>query len=230
MRAREFMSTPVVSVRPETTLKELMEQMAAHRVSGVPVIDHQGALVGIVSESDVLAKLEHGKQEGGLPGLLERLAGGGAAQKLTAHTAAEVMTPRVITAGPDASFRELLHLMAVHDVNRVPIVEDGRVVGIITRADLLKAMARSDRAISEEAEWRLLHDLWIDPATLKISTHGGVITVAGEVGTRSEAELVKRWVGLVEGAVDVDTSGLRYRLDDRHIAPPTGDLESPLRK
>jgi hypothetical protein len=100
----------------------------------------------------------------------------------------------------------------------------------LSHHDLLKAAARADKAVSEEAEWRLLHDLWIDPAALKISTHGGVVTIAGEVGTWSEAELVKRWVARVEGAVDVDASALRYRLDDHYIAPPTASLDAPPRK
>jgi CBS domain-containing protein len=153
MRAREFMSTPVTSVRPEATLKEVVEQMVSHHVSGVPVIDHRGTLVGIVSESDVLTKVEYGQPGGGLLGLLDRLAQAtGATRKLAARTAAELMTASVITAGPEASFRELLHLMTVHDVNRIPIVGSGRVIGIVTRADLLGAMARSDEAISEKRD------------------------------------------------------------------------------
>jgi CBS domain-containing protein len=225
------MSTPVVSVRPDATLKEAVETMVAHQVSGVPVIDQRGGLVGIISESDILTKLELGKQGGGVLGLLVHLGQAmGASQKLQAHTAAEIMTTRVITAGPEASFRELLHLMTTHNVNRLPIVESGRVIGIVTRADILRTMARSDTAIAQEAKWRLLHDLWIDPTPLKISTHKGVVTISGEVGTRSEAELVKRWVAAIEGAVDVDTSALRYRIDDRHITPPTGSLESPPRR
>ncbi len=231
MRAREFMSTPVVSVRPDAIVKDVVQQMAAHRVSGVPVIDREGRLVGIITESDILTKLEYGAPGGGLLGLLDHLARAvGAGHKLQARTAADLMTPRVITAGPEASFRELAHLMTVHDINRIPIVEGGQVVGIVTRADLLRTMARSDAAVVEEARWRLLHDLWIDPTPLKISTRNGVVTIAGEVGTWSEAQLVKRWVAAIEGAVNVDTSGLRYRIDDRHITPPTGSLESPPRR
>ena len=74
------------------------------------------------------------------------------------------MTGRVISAGPDASFREMLHLMISYDVNRLPIVESNRVIGIVTRADLLRTLARPDAAVTEDAQWRLLHDLWIDPS------------------------------------------------------------------
>jgi CBS domain-containing protein len=228
MRAREFMSVPVVSVRADATFKDVVEQMVAHNVSGVPVIDHSGTLVGILSESDILAQLMPGKPEGGLLGLLDPFAQTPwTTHKLTAHTAAEIMTTQVITAGPKASFRELVYLMTAHDVNRIPIVEGGRVIGIVTRADLLKAIARSDETITQEARWRLLYDLSINPAALKISTHDGIIVVAGEVATRSEAELVTRWVAGIDGAVDVDTSALRYRLDDLHIKSPGGGLEPP---
>jgi len=231
MRARELMSTPVVTVSPETSLKDVAEKMAAHNVSGVPVVDQFGHLVGIVSESDVVMKLAYQETRRGLVGLLDALAHSvGAVKKLEAHTAANLMTPRVISAGPDASFRELLHLMTSYDVNRLPIVESDRVIGIVTRADILRTLARPDAAVTEDARWRLLHDLWIDPRSVTITTQQGIVTVAGEVGTRSEAELVKHWIAHMEGVVDVDTRGLRYRIDDRGLRPPTGSVEAPTGK
>lgn len=221
MRARELMSTPVVVARPEMTLKEVAEQMAAHRVSGLPVVDDLDHLVGIISESDVLTKLESHATEvrgHGLSSLIDRLASGAAAErKLHARIAAELMTTCVITAGPDALFRELVHLMTTHDVNRIPIVEGGHVIGIVTRADLLRTLTRRDAAVTEDARWRILHDLWIDTTGLEISTRDGVVTIAGEVGTRSEADLIRRWTAATEGVVDVDVRNLRYRSDDRHV-------------
>jgi CBS domain-containing protein len=223
MRARELMSTPVVSVRPEAGLKEVVERMAARRVSGVPVVDQLGRLVGIVSETDILTKLEHSQKNRGVLALLERLAGATDPDgKLLARTASELMTPRVITAGPEASVRELLHLMMTHDINRIPIVDNDRVIGIVTRADILRTMARTDAAITEDTRWSLLHDLWIDTDALKITTYSGIVVVSGEVGTWSEAELAKRWIAAVDGVVDVDARALRYRIDDRHIGPSTG--------
>ncbi|HET8999696.1 MAG TPA: CBS domain-containing protein [bacterium] len=223
MRARELMSTPVVRVAPEATLKEVAERMVAHRVSGVPVVDHFGELVGIISESDLVSKLEYEETGQGLVGFLDHLAHAvGADRKLHARTAAELMTSGVVTAAPDASVRELIHLMTSHGVNRVPIVEGGRVIGIVTRADILRTLVRSDTAIAEDVRWRLIHDLWIDPTGLVISTRDGIVTIAGEVPTRSEAELVKHWTAATEGVVDVDARGLRYRTDDRRVKLPAG--------
>jgi predicted transcriptional regulator len=132
------------------------------------------------------------------------------------------MTPLVISAGRDASFRELVHLMTVNDVNRIPIVDQGHVIGIITRADLLRTLTRRDAAVSEDARWRILHDLWVDTASLDISTRDGIVAIAGEVGTRSEADLIRRWVAAMEGVVDVDVRNLRYRADDRQVVSAGG--------
>ncbi len=158
----------------------------------------------------------------GLLGRLTRTAGGTRRQK--ARTAFELATKHVITAGPDASVRELIHLMQGHDINRIPIVEAGSAIGIVTRADVLRMMARPDAAITEEVRWRVLHDLWIDTDELKISTHDGIVKIEGEVATHSDATLMERWAAATEGVVAVDTQGLRYRLDDRRIAVTTDRL------
>jgi len=222
MHARELMSTPVVVVPPEASVKEVAERMVANRVSGVPVVDRSDRLVGIISESDLVSKLEYGEKGQGLLGLLDYLAHtAGADRKLHAKTAAELMTPLIITAAPEASMRELIHLMS-HAVNRIPIVESGRVIGIVTRADILRTLIRPDSAVTEDVRWRLLHDLWIDPTGLTIGTRDGIVTIAGEVPTRSEAELVRHWTAATEGVVDVDARNLRYRTDDRHVKLPSG--------
>jgi len=221
MRARELMSTPVITVHPEASLKEVTKRMVDRRVSGVPVVDHSGRLMGIISESDLVATLEPAVKEQGLMGLLDHLAHAARTDpKLRARSAAEVMVPRVVTAGPDASVRELVHLMTIHGVNRIPIVETDRLVGIVTRADILRTLVRPDKAITEDVRWRVLHDLWIDPTGLTISTRDGIVTIAGEVDTRSEAELVKQWTAATEGVVAVEAQSLRYRVDDEHIDLP----------
>jgi CBS domain-containing protein len=223
MRARELMSTPVVVVPPEASVKQVAERMVANRVSGVPVVDHLDHLVGIISESDLVSKLEYQEKGQGLLGLLDHLAHTvGADRKLHARTAAELMTPLVVTASPDAPVRELIHLMTTHMINRIPIVESGRVIGIVTRADILRTLVRPDSAVTEDVRWRLLHDLWIDPTGLTISTQNGIVTITGEVPTRSEAELVRHWTAATDGVVDVDARNLRYRTDDRHIELPSG--------
>lgn len=222
MRARELMTTPVVTVRPETPLKEVAEVMAAHRVSGVPVVDRRGELVGVVSESDFLTKLDTPRRPSGIRAWVLRALGW--RPRGEPRTAADLMTTPVVTAGPDSTVRELAHLMATYDINRVPIVQDGRVVGIVTRADVLRTLARPDSAITEEVRWRLAHDLWIDTSQVEVTTQNGIVTIAGTVDTRTNAELVARWATSTDGVVGVDVAQLRYRFDDRRVRVTTDRL------
>ena len=225
MRARELMTTPVIAATPEMTVKEAADLMAQHRVSGVPVIDRNGHLVGVVSESDLLERMEPRDPAGGVLGLLDRLAHAtGADRKFLARTVGELMTAAVRTAGPDATVRELTHLMNTYQINRIPIVESRRLIGIVTRADVLRALTRPDAAITEEVRWRLEHDLWIDLKGMQVSTAGGVVALAGEVDTRSDAELAARWAGATDGVVAVDSSRLHYRIDDGRLKVRTDRL------
>src|SRR5579883_2800089 len=132
-----------------------------------------------------------------------------------ARSAGELMTEQVVTAGPDTVLREVVHLMTSRAVNRLPVVDGTRVIGIITRTDILSTLARPDDAISQEVRWRLQHDLWIDPTSVTVVTRNGVVALGGMVETRVDAELATRWAAAVAGVVDVDASGLRYHFDDR---------------
>ncbi len=218
MHAREMMSTPVITVRPEAPLKEVAALMIARGVSGVPVVDRDGRPLGMISESDFLAREEVGQYTGVFTRLAETF---GAGAKVHGRTAADLMTSPMITAGPDTTARELGHLMAANAINRVPIVEDGRIVGIVTRADVLRTLIRPDEAITAEIRWRFEHELWINPDDLRVETRSGVVTLAGTVETRADAELSKRWARAVDGVVDVDAQGLRYEVDDRRIRATT---------
>ena len=225
MRAREVMTTPVITATPEMTVKEAADRMAKHRLSGVPVIDQEGHLVGVLSESDILERLEPHDPARGVVALLDRLAHAtGDDRKFLARTVGDLMTTAVKTAGPDATVRELTHLMNAYQINRVPIVEGRRLLGIVTRADILRALTRPDAAITEEIRWRLEHDLWIDLKNVEVSTAGGVVTLAGEVETRSDAELAARWAGATDGVVAVDSGRLNYRIDDGRLKVRTDRL------
>jgi predicted transcriptional regulator len=228
MRARELMSTPVVTIRPDASLKELAEAMVAHQVSGVPVVDRTGTLLGVVSESDVMAKIECAvadETERGVPRLITALANTlEHSNKGTSRSAADLMTPRVVTAGPDATVQELVHLMMAYDINRIPIVDAGHVVGIVTRADILRTFVRPDAAIETDLRWRVAHELWINPEALTISCRKGVVTLAGTVDTHADAELVRRWAVKTEGVTGVEDRDLRYKVDERRIPVRTDSL------
>lgn len=146
LTARDLMSTDVKTVRPFTSLQEIAELMATHHISGVPVVDHEGRVLGMVTEADLID--EH-KREAAIPrtalyGLfpipdeltLEAFRGG---MKLQAQ---QVMSKPAITAGEETTIHELADLMVRRRVNRIPIVRDGRLVGIVSRGDIVRALAQ----------------------------------------------------------------------------------------
>jgi CBS domain-containing protein len=145
LKARDVMTTNIHTVPEDTSLEEIAKLLAAHHISGVPVVDAEGNLVGIVSEADLID--EH-KRDAHIPrvalyGLftipeeaLKKAFDGGKRLK-----ARDVMTKRVITDTEDRPVHELADLMMKRRINRVPIVRDGKVVGIVTRGDLVRAMA-----------------------------------------------------------------------------------------
>src|SRR5262249_39027670 len=215
--ARDVMSAPVITGRPDTPLKELAALLTAHRISGVPIVDDGGQVVGIVSESDFLTKLQHAEKHQGIRGTLQRLADPEGERKSGARVASELMTSPVVTADIGATVRDVVGSMTTHKVNRIPIVHDTTLLGIVTRADVLRTFMRSDAAVTEDVKRRLVHDLWFDNDHLSITTENGVVKIQGEVDKRSDVSMVERWAAVTDGVVGVDTGGLRYRLDDRRI-------------
>jgi CBS domain-containing protein len=222
--ARDVMSAPVVTARPETPVKELAALLTTNRISGVPIVD-DGQVVGIVSESDFLTKLRRAEKHDGIRGTLERLTDPEGERKSGARVASELMTSPAITADIGATVREVVGLMTAHKVNRIPIVDGETLVGIVTRANVLRTFMRSDDAVTEDVRRRLVHDLWFDNDRLSISTDKGVVRIQGEVDKRSDVSMVERWVAATDGVIGVDLDGLRYRLDDRRIKLQSNRLD-----
>lgn len=225
MYARDVMSTPVVTARADTPVKELAALLTTYRISGVPIVDDGGQVVGIVSESDFLTKLQHAEKHSGIRGTLERLADPEGERKSGARVASELMTSPVITADIGATVRDIVGSMTTHKVNRVPIVDGQKLVGIVTRADVLRTFMRSDATVTEDVRQRLVHDLWFDNDHLSISTENGIVRIQGEVDKRSDVSMVERWVTATDGVVGVDIDQLRYRLDDRRIKLQSNRLD-----
>jgi CBS domain-containing protein len=203
MRVDQIMTNDVATVSPETRLRDVARLLSERRISGVPVCDADGRVVGVVSEADVLAKEE------GLP-LDERsplawLVGRSRDRsKATATTAGEAMTAPALTIAPWRSVAAAARTMSEHEVNRLPVVKSEKLIGIVTRADLVRAFTRSDDEIRREIEQDvLLGALWIDPDRVQIDVQDGVVELRGELETRIDAELVEGYVRRVPGVVDV---------------------------
>ena len=144
MRARDVMTSPVVSVGPETTVKEIAKLLIERRVSGVPVLDQGERVVGIVSEGDLIRRVE-GTDERHRSWWLRLFSDAttDATEYVKTHgrRAADVMTRDVVTVGEDTPLHEIAALLEQRRVKRVPVVRDGRVVGIVSRANLLHGLA-----------------------------------------------------------------------------------------
>lgn len=204
MKVEDVMSRDVVTIDVSAPLRDVAALLAEKRISGVPVVS-EGAVVGVVSEADILAK-ERGetRERGGLFSFLldDRAT---AELKLEARTAGEAMSAPAITIGSERSVSEAAGTMIDEGINRLPVVDaEGRLLGIVTRADLVKAFVRTDAEVADEIrEDVLLRSLWISPESIAVSVEDGVVTLRGHVENRSTAEMLPEFVQRVPGVVSV---------------------------
>lgn len=217
MTVGDVMTRTVVSVRAWTPLKEVAQLLIDRRISGLPVVDDDGALLGVVSEGDFLMKEQGAQAIRHRP--LARIFGESRASrsnlaKIGALTAGEAMTSPALTIAPGRHISEAAALMTARGVNRLPVVDGGRLVGIVSRADLVRAYVRSDDELAATIrDDVLLRILWLDPAQFTVGVRDGVASISGRVERRSTAEAVERAVSMVPGVVDVEPE-LSWAVDD----------------
>jgi CBS domain-containing protein len=215
MTIEDVMTTDVVTVRPETPLKEVARLLVDRRISGLPVTDAGGAVLGVVSEADLLA------MECGAPPAHGRLAsildpGGVLARlKADARVAGDAMTSPAITIASYRSIPAAAQEMLDRGINRLPVVAADRLVGIVTRADLVRAFARSDEETAAEVREQVQYFLAIadDVVQLDIRVEDGETTLGGAVRRRSVAEALPSFVARIPGVVGV-RSELTWLHDD----------------
>ena len=198
------MSAPVLTVSPSTPYKQIVQMMAAHAVSALPVVDEHGALVGIVSEADLIVKETRPERHRVLwteTGGERRMA-----DKAEAATAAEVMTRRVLTVHRDMPIAHAARIMQQHSVKRLPVVDDsGALVGIVSRCDLLKPFLRPDDEIRRDiVEMVLPRWLMIDSSRVVVDVSDGAVTLTGAVERSSEVEMIGHVLPRLEGVVSID--------------------------
>jgi CBS domain-containing protein len=214
MKIAEIMKRDVLTVTPQTSLKEVAALLVRHGISGVPVCGPDGRVEGVVSEADILLK-EHGlplQLNGFIGRLLDEAYGD--SERFDATTAGDAMTSPALTVNSQQTVFEAARLMTEKHVNRLPVVDGSRLIGIVTRADLVRAFDRSDEEIAREIDDDvLLATLWIAPETLEIAVEDGVVTIAGVVETRTIAEIVASYIRRVPGVVTVH-SELEWRTED----------------
>ncbi|MFB9624379.1 CBS domain-containing protein [Nonomuraea helvata] len=227
------MTTHVASVRSDMPFKDVAELLVRRGVSAVPVLEEDGRVAGVVSEADLLRKEEFREQYYGedyrprlRARLRRRLAGRGedGQEKADAATAAELMSAPAVTVAPDTSTVTAAQLMDEHGVKRLVVVdEEERLIGIVSRRDLLKAYVRDDaelkswveEAIPEQARWN-------DHTGIVVQVQDGIVTLSGHTSTRTEAAAAVHMAKGLGGIVGVRES-LSWERDDRLELPPIWD-------
>ena len=198
----DVMTTHVVAVTEDASFKEMIARMRESRVSAFPVIDHDGRVIGVVSEADMLNKEA---DQADNPGLLAGLLRFHHHEKAAAVTADELMTRPPVTIGPDAPVVEAARLMRDRRVKRLPVVNGtGHLIGIVSRADVLSVFTRPDAEIRHEVTDKvMLGSFLVDPRRLDVTVWNGIVTLCGRPQTdRLGRDLVEA-VRHVEGVVSV---------------------------
>lgn len=217
MKIREIMTRDVITVAPQTPIREAASLMVDHAVSGLPVVDEQGKLVGVLSEGDLILRQRARQpvpwwraffQDG------ERLAR--EYQKAAGTTVAEVMTKAVISVSPDLPIEAAALILDQRRIRRVPVVADGRVVGIVSRGDLVKVLAKtpspvggptSDSQLASEMRARLAKEPWVSHHGIVVDAEKGELLLWGLVASEAEKSAVETMARSLPGV-----KGVRSRL------------------
>ena len=220
-RVRDVMTQEVVTVDEHASFKDIATLIGERRVSAVPVIDREGRVLGIVSEADLVLKEEFPEGPAGgrlFQGRRQRME----RAKAAGNTAAELMTAPAVTIGPDASVANAARLLHRHGIKRMPVVDPaGPLLGIVSRADLIKVFLRSDTEIAQEVRQEVLvRAMWVDPDTVTVKVHDGVVTLSGQLERRSLIPITVSLVHGLDGVVDV-VDRLSFEVDDSPIMVPS---------
>lgn len=232
MQVADFMTRKLVTAGPEVTVAEAARLMLEHRISGLPVIDH-GALVGLVTEADLLRRTET-ETEPHLSWWQSLLLGSErpAEQYVRTHgrTVGEIMRRELVSIAPGASLVEALALMESRAVKRLLILEDGQLVGILSRADLLRALeqllsgvaavssaeASADAAIRRRILGQLQQQRWAPAAMLDIRVSHGTVEICGRIFGEGQREALR--------VLAENTPGVRAVIDKLVWIEPTVQL------
>jgi CBS domain-containing protein len=204
MKIKDLMTREVIAVQPGASLKEAARLLVAKEISGMPVVDRDGRVLGVLSEADLLVKERGGRSgDGPLSWLLDPLDVVDRI-KLDARFVGEAMTAPPITIASTRPVAAAGALMIERGVNRLPVVDDGNLVGIVTRGDLIRAFARTDAEIAREIRDDVVAaGMWLDRKAVQIRVEEGEVELTGELDRRSEVEVITALAAKVPGVISV---------------------------
>src|SRR5205085_2554770 len=197
MKVKDAMTTAVKSVRVHASLKEAAAMLAENGFGGLPVVDASDRVIGVISETDILAKQI--LQAGTEPTRRGRLRRREEPVAEARHDVAEAMSSPVVTVEAWWSLPAAARLMIERSISRLPVIEQGRLVGIITRLDLIRAFARSDEELEHEIRTALSDVAWAD--SVDISVSDGEVVLRGQLDSRYDAEDVPKMIRSIPGVI-----------------------------
>jgi CBS domain-containing protein len=227
MKANDVMVTNVITVGLDASIEDVAHLLLTHRISAVPVVGQRGELVGIISEGDLIRRAELGTHPR-RSWWLEMLAGRGkealAAEYVKSHAGkvADLMTQEVITATPDTPLRDIAALLEKNRIKRVPIVANGKVVGIVSRANLVQALATlrkdvepgsmTDSIVRDKILAQFNLEPWSKFSTLNVTVQNGTVELWGIVDTEAEKQAARVAAEMVAGADAVEDNVVVQRM------------------
>lgn len=219
MQAKDIMTVNVISVSKDSSIHEIVGLLLKYRISAVPVVDDTGAVVGIVSEGDLLRDEGTSRTGVGHPWWLVAVFSGGTVtyEKVRYGTAAGVMTRNVATVDEDTPLPEIAELLERRHIKRVPVVANGKLVGIVSRANLLHGLANTivdhhepgaekDRRLRNELLKALLDKSELDTVLINVTVRDGQVRLWGVVESDAEAAAAAKVVEGMPGVASVENN------------------------
>lgn len=215
MQAKDVMTSPVATVSLDTTVIEIAKGLLARKISAMPVVDAEGRVVGIVSEGDLMHRAESGGTQHRSWWLALMASADERAQEFVKNhgrCASDIMTRKPVTVGEDASLEEIATLLETHRIKRVPVLRDGKLVGIVSRANLLQGIVARQHAAETSADDQVLRekilsalrDSGAQTQLVSVVVSGGVVQLWGAVNTDVERDAVRVAAESVPGVKSVE--------------------------
>ena len=217
MQARDVMTKDVLTVGPDTTVGDIAALLVSHRIGAVPVVSGDRKLIGIVSQTDLVHRSETGtekRRKWWLEAFADPDAKAREYVKSHGHKAQDVMTRLIVSVSEGASLAEVADVLDTHRIRQVPVVSDGRLAGMISRADLVRALAeisivapapRPDSGALQKAIWdQIKAQSWLKTAFVNLSVKDGVVELWGAVDSHDQRRALAVLVKGVPGVVKVE--------------------------
>jgi CBS domain-containing protein len=219
VKAQDIMTRAVVTVGPHTLVPDVAAMMVEKHISGMPVVTEGGEIIGIVSQSDLLHRVETGtERQSSREWWILNLADADALAREYAKAhglrAQDVMSRYVISVRDDAELRDVADILDTHRIKRVPVLQSGRLVGIITRGDLVRALSqvqtsKSAKTVDDAALHKTLHDRiqaqpWVNESCISVTVNHGVVELWGFVDTVDQRSALRALVEETNGVAHLE--------------------------